>query len=237
MAKARPTFWSTRTSLASTCCSIGKASPLFFRASRSRQPHEIHRLWRRGRARTRPFSASCFSPRSALPNNVMEKHMGKTREDGVRNGQAAWNTLEKNYSSHTKEARRAYYEQLHNTKMKCSDDPDDLLNKLGGYRERLENVGQPAPDERYDDINYSSGPSCQVREGPQYQLCEAGYSPGRHLMHHECSVHRLPLPSEQIPLGRMSWGCQARDRGKRQHNKRPLVWQSGIQPEQIALPG
>ena len=77
---------------------------------------------------------------------------GKTREDGVGNGQAAWNALEEKYNSHTKEARRAYHEKLHNTKMNSGDDPDDFLYTMDGIRERLEDMGQPVPDERYEDI-------------------------------------------------------------------------------------
>ena len=51
-------------------------------------------------------------------HNVVKKHMGKTREDGVHNGQAVWNALEKKYNSNPKEARRAYHEYLHIAKMK-----------------------------------------------------------------------------------------------------------------------
>ena len=47
----------------------------------------------------------------------MKKYMGKIREDGVGNGQAAWNALEKKYNSNTKEARRAYHEYLHLTQL------------------------------------------------------------------------------------------------------------------------
>ena len=78
--------------------------------------------------------------------------MGKTREDGVGNGQAAWNALEKKYNSHTKEARRAYHEKLHSTKIKSGDDPDDLLYTMDGFRERLEDMGQPVPVEPYEGI-------------------------------------------------------------------------------------
>ena len=85
-------------------------------------------------------------------HNVVKKHMGKTREDGVGNGQAAWNALEKKYNGNTKEARRAYHEYLHNTKMESGDDPDDFLYTMDGYREHLEDMGQPVPDERYEDI-------------------------------------------------------------------------------------
>ena len=78
--------------------------------------------------------------------------MGKTREDGDGNGQAAWSTLEEKYNSNTKEARTAYREKLHSTKMKSGDDPDDFLFTMDGFREFLEKMGQPVPDERYEDI-------------------------------------------------------------------------------------
>ena len=78
--------------------------------------------------------------------------MGKTREDGVGNGQAAWNALEKKYNCNTKEARRAYHEYLHNAKMKSGDDPDDFLYTMDDYRECLKDMGQPVPDEWYEDI-------------------------------------------------------------------------------------
>ena len=85
-------------------------------------------------------------------HNVVKNHMGKTREDGVGNGQSACNALQTKYNGNTKEARRAYHEYLHNTKMKSGDDPDDFLYTMDGYRERLEGMGQPVFDERYEDI-------------------------------------------------------------------------------------
>ena len=85
-------------------------------------------------------------------NNVVKKHMGKTREDGIGNGQAAWNALEEKYNGHTKEARRAYHEKLHNSKKRSGDDPDNFLYIMDSFRERLEDMGQPVPDERYEDI-------------------------------------------------------------------------------------
>ena len=102
-------------------------------------------------------------------NNVVKKHMGKTREDGVGNGQATWNALGEKYNSHTKEARRAYHEKLHSTKMKSGDDPDDFLYTMDGFRERLENMGQPVPGERYEDIILLSLPAEYER------ACTASY--------------------------------------------------------------
>ena len=63
-----------------------------------------------------------------------------------------WNALEKKYNSNTKEAGRANHEYLHNTKMKSGDDPDDFLYIMDDHRERLEGMGQPVPDERYEGI-------------------------------------------------------------------------------------
>ena len=103
------------------------------------------------RANENLFSILFFTTERCA-NNVVKKHMGKTREDGVGNGQAAWNALEEKYNSHTKEARRAYHEKLHSTKMISGDDPDNFLYTMDGFRERLEDMGQPVPDERYEDI-------------------------------------------------------------------------------------
>ena len=65
-------------------------------------------------------------------HNVVKKHTSKTREDGVGNGQATRNALEKRYNSNTKEATRAHHEYLHNAKMKYGDDPDDFLYAMDG---------------------------------------------------------------------------------------------------------
>ena len=92
-----------------------------------------------------------FFPTERFASNVVKKHMSKTREDGVGNGQAAWSALEEKYNSHTKEARRAYNEKLHSTKMKSGDGPDDFLYTMNGFRELLEDMGQPVPDERYEE--------------------------------------------------------------------------------------
>ena len=78
--------------------------------------------------------------------------MDKTREDEVGNGHAAWTAMEEKYNSHTKQPRRAYHQQLYNTKMKSGDDPDDFIYSMDGYCERLEVMGQPVPDEMYEDI-------------------------------------------------------------------------------------
>ena len=111
-------------------------------------------------------------------HNVVKRHMGKTREDGVGCGQAAWNALEKKYNSSTKEARRAYHEYLHNAKMKSGDDPDDFLYTMDGYRERLKDMGQPVPDERYEDIILQALPAEYERvrtasyEGRDFHLAD-----------------------------------------------------------------
>ena len=126
-------------------------------------------------------------------HNVVKKHMGKTREDGVGNGQAAWDALEKKYNGNTKEARRAYHEYLHNTKMESGDDPDDFLYTMDGYRERLEDMGQPVPDERYEDIILQALPAEYERvRTASYERRD--FHLARHSRHDECPVHRLPLP-------------------------------------------
>ena len=164
-------------------------------------------------------------------HNVVKRHMGKTREDGVGNGQAAWNALEKKYNNNTKETRRAYHEYLHNAKMKSGDDPDDFLYTMDGYRERLKDMGQPVPDERYEDIILQALPAEYERvrtasyERRDFHLAYSAYD--------ECPVHRLPFPSEQLPLGSGSWGCHAGDWGRQQHHQVPLVRKSGTTREKL----
>ena len=91
-------------------------------------------------------------------HNAVKKHMG--HEGGVGNGQVAWNALENKYNnSDTKEARRAYHEYLHSTKMKSGDDPDESLDTMDVYRKHLEDMGQPIPDERYEVIVLKAPPA------------------------------------------------------------------------------
>ena len=162
MAKIRPSFWSTRTGFASCCRSIGKASPLFSRANRSRQPHENSTAVASWEYANENLFSILFFTTERSANNVVKKHMGKTLENGVGNEQAAWSALEEKYNSPKKEARRAYHEKLHSTKMKSGDDPYDFQYTMDGFRERLEDMGQPVPDERMMSalyIDYLSRPN------------------------------------------------------------------------------
>ena len=122
------------------------------------------------RANENLFSILFFTTERSA-NNVVKKHMGKTREDGVGNGQVAWNALEKKYwyNSPTKEASRAYHEHLHSTKMKSGDDPDVFLYTMDGCRERREDMGQQVPNERYEDIILQTFPAEYER------ACTASY--------------------------------------------------------------
>ena len=103
------------------------------------------------RANENLFSMLFFTTERST-HNVVKNHMGQAQEDGISNGQAGWNALRKKCNSGTKKARRAYHEYLHDTKMKSGDDPDDFIYTINGYRKRLEVMGQPVPDERYEGI-------------------------------------------------------------------------------------
>ena len=93
-------------------------------------------------------------------------------------------------------------------------------------------MGQPVPGERYEDIILQALPAQYERvRTASYE--EAGFSPGRYSVHDQCPVHRLPFPSEQLPLGRGSSGCHAGDRGRRQHHQVSLLRQSGTPPEKL----
>ena len=60
--------------------------------------------------------------------------------------------MEEKCNSHTKQPRRAYHKQLHNTKMKSGDDHDDCIYSMDDNYKRLEVMGQPVPDTRYEEI-------------------------------------------------------------------------------------
>ena len=59
--------------------------------------------------------------------------------------------MEEKYNSHKKQPRGAYHKQLHNTKMKSGDDHDDCIYSMDDNCERLEVMGQPVPDKRYEE--------------------------------------------------------------------------------------
>ena len=107
------------------------------------------------RANENLFSMLLF-PTERSANNVVERHMCKTRKDGVGNEQAAWSALEEKYNSHTKEARKAYHEKLHGTEMKWGDSPDDCFYTMDDFGERPEDMIPPVPDERYADIIFQA---------------------------------------------------------------------------------
>ena len=43
--------------------------------------------------------------------------------------------------------------------MKSGDVPDEFLYTMDDFRERLEDMGQPVPDERYEDIIFQAIPA------------------------------------------------------------------------------
>ena len=111
------------------------------------------------------FSILFFTTKRSA-NNIV-KNIGKNREDAVGNGQAAWSALKEKYISHTKEAKRAYQEKLCSTKMKSGDDPDLFVYTMDGFRERLQDMGQPMPDELYEDIILQALPGDYERASAQ----------------------------------------------------------------------
>ena len=180
----------------SCCRSIGKASPPFSKGEPKppvAQNSTAVASWEH--ANENLFSILFFTTKRSA-NNVVKRHMSKTREDGVGNGQAAWSVLEEKYSSHTKEATRAYHEKLHSTEMKLGDDPDDFLYTMDGFRERLEDMGQPVPDERYEDIILQALPAEYERvRTASYERRDFHLADIRRMVS-ECPVHRLPFPSK-----------------------------------------
>ena len=97
------------------------------------------------------FSILFFTTEKSA-NNTVRRFMGKTRKDGVGDGQASWAARRENHDGNTKEARREIHEKLHNTMMQSGNDPEAFFFVMDGYRDRLEKIGQSVPDERYEGI-------------------------------------------------------------------------------------
>ena len=96
-----------------------------------------------------------------------------------------------------------------------------------GYRKRLEDMGQPVPDERYEDTIIQALPA----EYERVRTAKMGFPPRIHSTHNEFPVHGLPLQSKLLSLGRESWGCPVFDRGGRQSHQLPLLRQFREPPQ------
>lgn len=106
----------------------------------------------------RPIPRPILHPRRLRPQ-CRAKTSRYIPEERVGNGQVAWKAPEEKYTNHTKEARRACHEKMHNTKMKAGQDPEDFLHILDGWHDLLEGMGQSASDEPYEDIIPQALPS------------------------------------------------------------------------------
>ncbi|CAN0436056.1 unnamed protein product, partial [Ectocarpus sp. 13 AM-2016] len=88
-----------------------------------------------------------FFATTGSANTVVRHYEGKKQGEGLVDGAAAWLTLAEKYDSHTKETRRAYYEELTTNKMAQGEDPDDFFTKMEDLRERLKDMGEIVSDE------------------------------------------------------------------------------------------
>ncbi|CAN0584727.1 unnamed protein product, partial [Ectocarpus sp. 12 AP-2014] len=93
-----------------------------------------------------------FFATTGSANTVVRQHEGKKQGEGFGNGTAAWLVLAEKYDSHTKEPRRACYEELTANKMAQGEDPDDFFTKMEDLRERLKDMGEIVSNERFEDI-------------------------------------------------------------------------------------
>ena len=84
--------------------------------------------------------------------------------------------------------------------MKSGDDSVDFLYTMDDFRERLEDMDKPVPDERYEDIILQALPA-EYEKARTVSYERRYFSRGRHSAHDECLVHQLSFPSEQLSLG------------------------------------
>ena len=83
---------------------------------------------------------------------VVRRHEGKKPEDGLGDGQAAWQALEEKYDAVSNATRQELYEELAKTKMKQDQDPDDFLYIMETARDRLHDMGEHITPERFGDL-------------------------------------------------------------------------------------
>ena len=92
--------------------------------------------------------------------------------------------LTEKYNGDTKEARRACHEKLVNTKMEPVQDPDYFFFVLDECRDLLEEMGQIAHDERYEDIIVQALPAENERvRTASYARRDFGLNDIRHTVH------------------------------------------------------
>ena len=83
---------------------------------------------------------------------LVRQYEYRTSAGGLGHGQNGWNALYTEYSSNSKESRRASYEKLVNFGMQQGQDHDDNTIKLMEIRGRLHEMGEKISDETFEDI-------------------------------------------------------------------------------------
>ena len=70
----------------------------------------------------------------------MRRFEGRTRDDGVGQGQDAWAALRKKFDDCSREALQAAHQEMETVKMRLDKDPDNFLYKKNRSRDRLNYV-------------------------------------------------------------------------------------------------
>ena len=86
--------------------------------------------------------------------SVVRRFEGKTREDGVGHGQAAWAALREKFNGCSREALQAAHREMQTVKMRSDEDLDDFLYKKNRCRDRLDSVipKEDPSDRQYEDM-------------------------------------------------------------------------------------
>ena len=93
MAKTRPSFWNTKDKLhVSLSFHRQSVAAILQGEPKPTTAHNSSAVVMWTRANENLFGILFFTTERST-HNVVKKHMGKTREDGIGNGQAAWNAL------------------------------------------------------------------------------------------------------------------------------------------------
>lgn len=82
---------------------------------------------------------------------LVRQFNGRSADDGIGDGQSAWNARVDKYDSVTKEVRKSCYVRLTNMKMRQRQDPKDYFYKFDELRDRLTSHGELISVERCED--------------------------------------------------------------------------------------
>lgn len=108
---------------------------------------------------------------SGEATTVVKRYAGRRAEEGLRNGQKAWEAMEDKYDACSNATRQELDDCLHNTKLRRGQDPDEILFIMETTRNRLYEMGGQITDGYFSDMIIAALP-------PEYGFVRNTTAPG-----------------------------------------------------------